>query len=54
MVDTLVLGASAFGHGGSSPLIRTNENDQLRDWSFSLVCIRMLGPRTRKVEVRGG
>lgn len=29
MVDTLALGASAFGRGGSSPLSRTKEKRQL-------------------------
>ena len=46
MADTLALGASPFGGGGSSPLLPTNERTTARRCRRSFVCARG-GNRTR-------
>ena len=49
LVDTLALGASAFGRGGSSPLSRTKEKRQF-NLSFFFGTAELEHPRGRLVE----
>lgn len=53
MVDTLVLGASAARHGGSSPLSRTKKDEERKSWRES-AAFSLAARSARQGFFRGG